>query len=68
MFIIYNPRTNFNSKEFYNNTKVIDIKTKQIPVKVYNSISLIERYYVLLRYMYNILIKELPNLLKKERL
>ncbi len=68
MFTIYDLGTNFNSKEFRDNAKVMDIKTKQMPVKVYNSIRLIEYYYVLLRRTYNILLKELSDLLKEERL
>jgi len=68
VFTIYDLGTNFNSKEFRDNAKVMDIKTKQMPVKVYNSIRLIEYYYVLLRRTYNILLKELSDLLKEERL
>jgi hypothetical protein len=34
------------SKEFYNNTRVINIKVKEVPVKAYNLISLVKRYYI----------------------
>ncbi len=67
-FVIYDLGTNFNSKEFRDNARIMDIKTKQMPVKVHNSIRLVERYYVPLRRVYNILLKELPDLLKEERL
>ena len=46
----------------------MDIKTKQMPVEAHNSIGLIERYHVPLRRAYNILLKELPDLPKEERL
>ena len=46
----------------------MDIKTKQMPVEAHNSIRLIERYHVPLRRAYNILLKELPDLPKEERL
>jgi hypothetical protein len=41
--------------------KFINIKTKEIPVKVYYSVSKIKRYHVLLRRAYDILIEELPD-------
>jgi hypothetical protein len=37
-------------------------------VEAHNSISLVERYHAPLRRAYNILLKELPNLLREERL
>ncbi len=39
-----------------------------MPVEVHNSIRLVEHYYVPLRRTYNILLKELLDLLKEERL
>ena len=39
-----------------------------MPVEAYNSIGLIERYHVPLRRAYSILLKELPDLPKEERL
>jgi hypothetical protein len=67
-FAIHDPGTNFNSKEFRDNARVMDIETRQMPVEAHNSIGLIERYHVPLRRAYNILLKELPDLLKEERL
>ena len=67
-FAIYDPGINFNSKEFRDNAKVISIKTRQIPVEVYNSIGLIKRYYVPFKRAYSILLKELPDLSKEKRL
>ena len=39
-----------------------------MPIKIYNSIRLIKRYYMPLRHAYNILLKELPDLPKEKRL
>ena len=43
--IIYNIKKNFISKEFKQYTVNIGIITKSIPVKAYNLISIVERYY-----------------------
>ena len=59
---------NFYSKEFRDNARVMNIKTKQMPVEAYNSIGLVKRYYMPLKRAYNILLKELPDFPKKERL
>ena len=37
-------------------------------VEAYNLISLVERYYILLKRAYNIFLEEYPNLTKEERL
>ena len=39
-----------------------------MPIKVYNSIGLIKRYYVPFKRAYNILLKELFDFPKEERL
>ena len=46
----------------------MDIETKQMPVEAHNSIGLVKRYYMPLKRAYNILLKELPDLPKEERL
>jgi hypothetical protein len=42
--------------------KSIDIKTKEVLVEIYYSVSKIKCYYMLLRRAYDILIKKLPNI------
>ena len=37
------------------------IKVKEVPVKVYNSIKKVERYYILLRRVYKIISLELKD-------
>ena len=37
------------------------IKVKEVPIKVYNSIRKVERYYVLLRHVYKIISLELED-------
>jgi len=41
------------------------IKVKEVPVKVYNSIRKVERYYVLLRRVYKIISLELKDASKE---
>jgi hypothetical protein len=41
------------------------IKVKEVPIKVYNSIRKVERYYMLLRHMYKIISLELEDASKK---
>ena len=41
------------------------IKVKEVPVKVYNSIKKVERYYMLLRYIYKIISLELKGVSKE---
>ena len=50
------------SKEFKLYTKNIRVSIKSALVEVYNSISLVERYYSPLRQIYKIIIEELPDL------
>jgi hypothetical protein len=53
--IIYNTGKNFISKKFKQYTVNISIITKSVLVKVHNLISIIERYYSLLRQIYHII-------------
>ena len=67
-YIVHDPGTNFDSKEFKDNAKIMASETKTMPVKAYHSIGLVERYHVPLRRAYNILTKELPDVPKEDRL
>ena len=40
------------------------IKVKEVPIKVYNSIRKVERYYILLYYIYKIISLELKGVSK----
>jgi hypothetical protein len=48
--------------EFKQNTKSIDIKTKEIPIEAYYNISKIKRYHMLLQQAYDIFIEELLDM------
>ena len=41
------------------------ISTKGVPVKAYNSIEMVERYYSLLRRAYQIIITKIPEINKE---
>ena len=41
------------------------IKVKEVPIKVYNSIRKVERYYALLRHIYKIISLELKDASKE---
>ena len=41
------------------------IKVKEVPIKVYNSIRKVERYYTLLRYIYKIISLKLEDTSKE---
>ena len=41
------------------------IKVKEVPIKAYNSIRKVERYYTLLRYIYKIISLELEDISKE---
>ena len=41
------------------------IKVKIIPIKAYNFIGIIKRYYILIRYIYIIIIKEVKDIIKE---
>ena len=52
---MHNARKNFAFTEFKSYTQSIAINVKEVPVKAYNSISKVERYYAPLRRLYKIL-------------
>jgi plasmid replication initiation protein len=58
---VYNARKNFTVTEFKQLASSMLIKVKEVPVKAYNSVGLIERYHTLLRRAYKILKAELKN-------
>ena len=41
------------------------IKVKEVPIKVYNSVRKVERYYILLYYIYKIISSELKSASKE---
>jgi hypothetical protein len=59
--IIYDTRKNFVSIEFKQYAKSIAIQVQEMPVKTYNSIRKVERYYVFLRQVYEIIYDELRD-------
>jgi predicted ATP-grasp superfamily ATP-dependent carboligase len=63
--IIHNTKKNFISKDFKHLAIIIGITTKIIPVEVHWSIRKVERYYIVLCCVYQIVSKELPNLNKE---
>jgi hypothetical protein len=58
---VYNARKNFTVIEFKQLISSMLIKVKEVPVKAYNNVGLIERYHALLRCAYEIIKKELKN-------
>ena len=58
---MHNAGKNFLLIEFRQYAKLLAIKVKEVPVKAYNSISKVERYYALLRRLYEILQEELQD-------
>ena len=60
--ITYDTGKNFISKEFKKYTSTIDICTKAVLVEAYNTISIVEQYYRLLRYIYQIITVEIPDI------
>ncbi len=57
--IVSNVGKNFVLEEFWQYTLSLDINIKEVPVKAYNSIRKVERYYGLLRRVYEILTNKL---------
>ena len=50
--IVYNAGKNFISKEFKQYIIIIGVNIKGVLVKAHNLISIVERYYSLIRYTY----------------
>ena len=51
----HNARKNFASSKFRLKASSIAISIKEVPIKAYNSIGKIKRYYALLRRAFNII-------------
>ena len=66
--ITHDLGTNFSSDEFRGNAHFIGNDIKEMLIEAYNSIGLIERYYMPLRHAFNIIIKEMLQLDKETRL
>jgi hypothetical protein len=68
VYITYDLGTNFNTQEFYNNTRIINIELLQKLVETYYLIGRIERYYIPFKHMYNIIRDKDPILSKEIKL
>src|SRR6266700_817402 len=62
--IIYNAGKNFISKEFKQYAIILGTATKSVPIKAYNSVGIVERYYSPLYHIYHIIIAELLDISK----
>jgi hypothetical protein len=58
---MHNAGKNFTTTEFKQLASSMLIKVKEVPVKAYNSVRLVEQYHTLLRRAYKIIKKELKN-------
>jgi hypothetical protein len=58
---VHNAGKNFTATEFKQLASSMSIKVKEVPVKAYNSVGLVERYHALLRRVYKILKAELKD-------
>ena len=56
--IITDAGTNFINKEFISNTNIIVINVTEVPVEAYYLIRKIERYYIMVRRVYDIILAE----------
>ena len=63
--IIYNAKKNFISKDFKYLAIMMGITTKTVLVEAYWSIRKVERYYIVLCCVYQIVSEELPDLDKE---
>jgi hypothetical protein len=61
---VYDAGKNFVLYKFKQSVYIMGIEVKEVLVEVYNSIDKVERYYILLRYVYEIMREEL----QKERI
>jgi hypothetical protein len=58
---MHNAKKNFTATKFKQLVFSMSIKVKEVPVKAYNSVGLIERYHALLCCAYEIIKKELKD-------
>jgi hypothetical protein len=59
--VIYNARKNFASAEFKQLARSMSIEVKEVPIEAHNSISLVERYHMLLWRLYEIICNKLKD-------
>ncbi|KAF1828017.1 hypothetical protein BDW02DRAFT_513533, partial [Decorospora gaudefroyi] len=59
--ITTNASKNFISKKFLNNVTSLAIKVKKVPIKAYNLISKVKRYYVVIYYTFKIITSKLET-------
>jgi hypothetical protein len=62
--IVNNTKKNFVSKEFKEYANTIEIRTKAVLVKAYNSVGIIKQYHSLLQQIYQIIRVKLPKVNK----
>jgi len=62
--IIHNAGKNFISKEFKQYAIILGTVTKGVPIKAYNLVRMVKRYYSPLHRIYYIIIAELPDINK----
>ena len=67
-YVVHDAGTNFASKEFRDNARVMNVKPKEVPVEAHNSIGLVERYHIPLRRAHNIISQEVPSISKEHKL
>jgi di/tripeptidase len=58
---MHNAGKNFTATEFKQLVSSMSIKVKEVPVKAYNSVGLVERYHAPLRRAYKIIKEELKD-------
>ena len=63
--ITTDARKNFISKEFKHYAATIGVTIKLVPVKLHNSIRMVERYYGPLRRAYQIITTKIPKISKE---
>ncbi|KAF1828046.1 hypothetical protein BDW02DRAFT_513457, partial [Decorospora gaudefroyi] len=59
--ITTNASKNFISKKFLNNVTSLAIKVKKVPIKAYNLISKVKRYYVVIYCAFKIITSKLET-------
>ena len=59
--MIYNTGKNFSATKFRQHAKLISIKIKEVPIKAYNSVGKVKRYYTPLQQAYKIIQNKLAD-------
>jgi len=66
-YVVHDAGTNFASKEFRDNARVMNVEPKEVPVEAHNSIGLVEQYHIPLRRAYDIISQEVPSITKEHK-